>query len=36
MFLYLRTLGTEPMLPQNATDQPEPITHGTHAHAHAV
>ncbi len=37
VFLYLRTLGTEPMLPQNATHQPEPIRHGTHATtAHAV
>ena len=37
MFLYLRTLGTEPLLPQNATHQPEPISHGAHvATAHAV
>ena len=37
MFLYLYNLGTEPLLPQNATDQPEPISHATHATAaHAV
>jgi hypothetical protein len=32
VFLYLRALASEPMLPLNATDQPEPINHaGTHA-----
>ena len=37
MFNYLRMLGTQPLLPQNATDQPEPISHGTHATtAHAL
>jgi hypothetical protein len=37
VFLYLRRLGTQPLLPQNATHQPEPISHGTHATtAHAL
>jgi hypothetical protein len=41
VFLYLRTLGTEPMMPLNASDQPDLIevearnhgNHGTTAHA---
>ena len=38
MFLYLRNLGTEPLLPQNASDQPELIDdHSAHGHAaHAI
>ncbi len=39
MFNYLRALGEHALLPQNATDQPEPITHGHGQHgptAHAI
>ena len=37
IYNYLRTLGTQPLLPQNATHQPELISHGTHATtAHAL
>ena len=37
LYLYFRTLATQPMLPQNATHQPELISHGTHgATAHAI
>ena len=36
MFLYLRTLGTKPLMPQNATHQPELIAHGHGTPAHAI
>ena len=36
VFNYLRTLGSQPLLPQNATHQPEPISHAHGATAHAI
>ena len=37
VFLYLRALGTEPLIPQNATHQPQRITHAVHGTpAHAI
>jgi hypothetical protein len=36
IYNYLRTLGTQPLLPQNATHQPEPISQGHRSTAHAI